>query len=31
MKILFANMIASDRKYVDPTEVITSVVDDYGN
>jgi len=31
MKILFANMIASDRKYIDPTDVITSVVDDYGN
>ena len=24
-------MIASDRKYIDPTDVITSVVDDYGN
>ena len=24
-------MIASDRKYIDPTDVITSIVDDYGN
>lgn len=24
-------MIGSDRKYVDPTPVLTSVVDDYGN
>lgn len=24
-------MIASDRRYVDPTDVIGSVVDDYGN
>lgn len=24
-------MIASDRRYVDPTDVISSVVDDYGN
>lgn len=24
-------MIASDRKYVDPTPVLTSIVDDYGN
>ena len=24
-------MIASDRKYVDPTNVMTSIVDDYGN
>lgn len=31
LKILFCNMIGSDRKYMDPTEVITSIVDDYGN
>jgi ubiquitin carboxyl-terminal hydrolase 25/28 len=31
MKILFGNMIASDRKYMDPTDVVTSVVDDNGN
>ena len=31
LRILFCNMIASDRKYIDPTEVITSIVDDYGN
>ena len=24
-------MIGSDRKYVDPTAVLTSIVDDYGN
>ena len=24
-------MIASDRKYIDPTDVMTSIVDDYGN
>lgn len=24
-------MIASDRKYLDPTNVMTSIVDDYGN
>jgi ubiquitin carboxyl-terminal hydrolase 25/28 len=24
-------MIASDRKYIDPTPVLTSIVDDYGN
>ncbi len=24
-------MIASDRKYIDPTPVISSIVDDYGN
>ncbi len=24
-------MIASDRKYVDPTPVLSAVVDDYGN
>ena len=29
--MLFANLIASDRKYIDPTDVISSVVDDYGN
>jgi hypothetical protein len=31
MKNLFGSMIASDRKYVDPTPVLTSIVDDYGN
>jgi hypothetical protein len=31
MKILFGNMIASDKKYMDPTDVVTSVVDDNGN
>ena len=31
LKILFGNLIASDRKYIDPTDVISSVVDDYGN
>lgn len=31
MKILFARMINSDRKYLDPTDVISSIVDDYGN
>jgi ubiquitin carboxyl-terminal hydrolase 25/28 len=24
-------LIASDRKYIDPTAVISSIVDDYGN
>lgn len=24
-------MIGSDRKYIDPTPVLTSIVDDYGN
>lgn len=24
-------MIASDRRYLDPTDVVTSIVDDYGN
>ena len=28
---LFAGMIVSDKKYLDPTPVITSIVDDYGN
>ena len=27
---LFAKMIKSDKKYVDPTEVLNSVVDDMG-
>jgi ubiquitin carboxyl-terminal hydrolase 25/28 len=31
MKVLFANMILSDRKYIDPTDVVTSVVDDNGD
>ncbi len=31
LKQLFCSLIASDRKYVDPTSVISSIVDDYGN
>ena len=31
LQLLFAGMIISDKKYLDPTSVITSVVDDYGN
>ena len=31
LKILFSELIASDKKYVDPTPVISSIVDDYGN
>lgn len=31
LKFLFAQMIGSDRKYIDPTAVLTSIVDDYGN
>lgn len=31
LKILFANMIASDKRYCDPTDVITSITDDFGN
>ena len=31
LKDLFGSLIASDKKYADPTEVISSVVDDYGN
>ncbi len=31
LKELFSLMIGSDRKYVDPTPVLTSIVDDYGN
>lgn len=31
LKVLFGNLIASDRKYIDPTDVISSVMDDYGN
>ena len=31
LKILFSELIASDKKYVDPKAVITSIVDDYGN
>lgn len=31
LQYLFAGMIASDKKYLDPTSVITSIVDDYGN
>lgn len=28
---MFCSLIASDRKYIDPTAVISSIVDDYGN
>jgi ubiquitin carboxyl-terminal hydrolase 25 len=28
---LFASMIMANRKYVDPTAVLTAVTDDYGN
>ena len=28
---LFANLILTNQKYVDPTPVLQSVVDDYGN
>lgn len=31
LKQLFCSLIASDRKYIDPTPVISSIVDDYGN
>lgn len=31
LKQLFCNLIASDRKYIDPTSVLSSIVDDYGN
>jgi ubiquitin carboxyl-terminal hydrolase 25/28 len=31
LKQLFCALIASDRKYIDPTAVISSIVDDYGN
>ena len=31
LKQLFCGLIASDRKYIDPTPVISSIVDDYGN
>ena len=31
LKVLFSELIASDKKYVDPKPVITSIVDDYGN
>ena len=31
LQLLFAGMISSDKKYLDPTNVITSIVDDYGN
>jgi ubiquitin carboxyl-terminal hydrolase 25/28 len=31
LKQLFCNLIASDRKYIDPTAVLSSIVDDYGN
>lgn len=31
LKALFCQLIASDRKYADPTPVITALVDDYGN
>ena len=31
IKNLFCSLIASDRKYLDPTQVLSSIVDDYGN
>jgi len=31
IKNLFCSLIASDRKYIDPTNVLSSIVDDYGN
>ena len=31
LKNLFCSLTATDRKYMDPTPVITSIVDDYGN
>jgi hypothetical protein len=31
LKALFCSLIASDRKYLDPTLVLTSLVDNYGN
>jgi ubiquitin carboxyl-terminal hydrolase 25/28 len=31
LKALFCSLIASDRKYLDPTAVLSTIVDDYGN
>jgi ubiquitin carboxyl-terminal hydrolase 25/28 len=31
LKALFSQLIASDRKYADPTPVLSALVDDYGN
>ena len=31
LKKLFGSLICSDKKYIDPTPVISSIVDDYGN
>lgn len=31
LKKLFGSLIGSDKKYIDPTPVISSIVDDYGN
>jgi hypothetical protein len=31
MKKLFAFMTKSDKKYADPTKVLKSIVDDFGN
>jgi ubiquitin carboxyl-terminal hydrolase 25/28 len=31
MKILFAFMARSDKKYADPTGVLKAIVDDFGN
>jgi ubiquitin carboxyl-terminal hydrolase 25/28 len=31
LKALFCQLIASDRKYIDPTPVLSVLVDDYGN
>lgn len=31
MKKLFGSMVKSDKKYADPTGVLQSIVDDFGN
>lgn len=30
-QVLFAHMTLSDQKYIDPSEVLNSLVDEYGN
>lgn len=30
-QVLFAYMALSDQKYIDPSEVLNSLVDEYGN